>query len=460
MAYQNSPKIVTSGLVLCLDAANTKSYPGSGTSWADLSRNVPAGTFTGSPPFNQNNNGCISFDGSSQYTNYGDYLKFAYTDSFTLEAWVYYGKDSTGYACIISKEDYNGSSASFGYGLKVDKSNNLPYLVVTGPSPTTTRSYRYGSVTVNDNKWHHLVGVYIGGGTPSINFYTDGVLTNGSASLVANGGTPNSKSLYIGASDAGLGAAINANIASARIYNYPLTSTEILQNYNATRARFDLYVPNIITDNLVLNLNAGQLPSYLGTNTTWYDLGSGANNATLTNGPTFNNTGGGNIVFDGTNDSAVFSTITLGSNANWTINILTNATSFAPDSYTNILSNNSGGPVSNAMGIASNGKITYTYYDSTWKFIYGNSTLSTGTWYYLTWVNRSSDSTTTMYVNGAADSSAQSTSSANSHPINAIGRNWATYYNGKVASVTYYNTNHSAAQVATNFNAVRGRFGI
>ena len=51
MAFRYSPKIVTDGLVLSVDAANKKSYPGSGTTWYDLSGNAINGTLTNGPTF-------------------------------------------------------------------------------------------------------------------------------------------------------------------------------------------------------------------------------------------------------------------------------------------------------------------------------------------------------------------------------------------------------------------------
>ena len=54
--------IVTDGLVLCLDAGNTKSYPGSGATWLDLSSNANNGTLTGSPTFNSANGGSLQFN--------------------------------------------------------------------------------------------------------------------------------------------------------------------------------------------------------------------------------------------------------------------------------------------------------------------------------------------------------------------------------------------------------------
>ena len=65
MGLAHSPRIVTDGLVLCVDAANTKSYPGSGTTWTDISGKGHNGTLTNGPTFSSDNMGGIVFDGSN-----------------------------------------------------------------------------------------------------------------------------------------------------------------------------------------------------------------------------------------------------------------------------------------------------------------------------------------------------------------------------------------------------------
>jgi hypothetical protein len=67
MGTQGGPGIVTDGLVLSLDAANKKSYPGSGTAWTDLSGAGKSGTLTNGPVFSSDNVGIIDFDGSNDY---------------------------------------------------------------------------------------------------------------------------------------------------------------------------------------------------------------------------------------------------------------------------------------------------------------------------------------------------------------------------------------------------------
>jgi hypothetical protein len=75
---------------------------------------------------------------------------------------------------------------------------------------------------------------------------------------------------------------------------------------------FNIDYPAIVTDGLVLNLDAGFTPSYPTINTTWYDVSSGVNNGTLTNGPTYSSANGGSIVFDGSNDYVDFFAPNLG----------------------------------------------------------------------------------------------------------------------------------------------------
>ena len=67
MGLSHSPRIVTNGLVLCVDAANPRSYPGAGTAWTDLSKQGNNGTLTNSPTFSRNNGGRFSFDGSKVF---------------------------------------------------------------------------------------------------------------------------------------------------------------------------------------------------------------------------------------------------------------------------------------------------------------------------------------------------------------------------------------------------------
>jgi len=90
MASNYNPSIVTSGLVLALDAANTKSYPGSGTAWTDLSGNGYTGTLTNGPTYSSSNGGYFAFVGASnQHAAVANTTVLQFTGSITLQAIIY-----------------------------------------------------------------------------------------------------------------------------------------------------------------------------------------------------------------------------------------------------------------------------------------------------------------------------------------------------------------------------------
>ena len=98
MSTKYSPKIITNGLVLSLDAANNKSYPRSGTTWTDLSGNSNTGTLTNGPSFNDGNQGSIVFDGINDYASLSTTTP---TDlqgnpAFTVDGWFKSNGDWTG----------------------------------------------------------------------------------------------------------------------------------------------------------------------------------------------------------------------------------------------------------------------------------------------------------------------------------------------------------------------------
>jgi hypothetical protein len=121
MAYNFSPKVITEGLILYLDAANTKSYPGNGNAWTDLSRGGNNGTLTNGPTFNSGNGGNIVFDGINDYVLTSTINHNIGTGNFTYTVWVYpTGLKAVGatLASFIGNGDY---SPTFGFDL-----NNYP----------------------------------------------------------------------------------------------------------------------------------------------------------------------------------------------------------------------------------------------------------------------------------------------------------------------------------------------
>ena len=97
MALAHSPRIVRDSLAFYLDAANTKSYPGSGTTWTDISGKGTNATLTNGPTFNSGNIGSIALDGTNDYLlNSNAGVLPDGTDLFTLSIWMYYDANPSG----------------------------------------------------------------------------------------------------------------------------------------------------------------------------------------------------------------------------------------------------------------------------------------------------------------------------------------------------------------------------
>ena len=219
MSYYNGPKIITNELVLCLDAGNSKSYPGSGTAWSDISGNGNTGTLTNSPTFNSANGGSIVFDGINDYT------QTSYTtqlNDFTICSW-FKSASSIGYARIADKKYDTG----FWFG-----SNNNSTLWGGGVKQNTN----YNSITLSNNQWHFLVMVRSG---TSLVVYGDGI-TNKNTTVCGSGAVDTTALSLGGTVNDGGGQRdwFTGNIAQVTIYTRALSPTEILQNYNALKGRF------------------------------------------------------------------------------------------------------------------------------------------------------------------------------------------------------------------------------
>ena len=224
----------------------------------------------------------------------------------------------------------------------------------------------------------------------------------------------------------------------------------------------------IVSDGLVLSLNAADKNSYPGSGTTWFDTSGNNKTTTLTNGPAFNGANGGYIAFDGADDfgsiTGGFYAITLGNgDIAWTttawIKTSTSANGLGAGS---VISNSSGGPVYSMMGVNA-GKIVYWSYHPSlggWYSNLGNTTVNNNAWHMLTWVNYS-NSTMQMFVDGILDSSTFSSLSGNNNPLDIIGASWAAYFAGDIACL-YINkgVSLSQSQITQNYNAQKSRFGL
>jgi hypothetical protein len=229
--------------------------------------------------------------------------------------------------------------------------------------------------------------------------------------------------------------------------------------------------PKIVTDGLVLVLDAADRTSYPGSGTAWNDL-AGSNNGTLTNGPTFNSDNGGSIVFDGVDDYVDCDTDSqltgiLNVTACVWVNIISNTeTSAIVNRYFNTTANNgwalAGGGTSEPINFGFSGRESSAQFiniTSDYKFYFN-------TWYYAVGVKEGN--IWKIYVNGVLENSQQvgngTTTFANNKTFLASYPQFAEPPNRnnniKIANTQIYNRALSADEVLQNYNATKKRFGL
>ena len=223
MSLQHSPRIITDGLILCLDAANKQSYPGSGTAWNNLT-GPNNGTLINGSTFSNANAGSIVFDGSDDYITV---TEIGQLTRFSIESWFRPTAYPNNYAAVVTSV-YPGTNGTVNFKIGYETGSGMVGGTYIGGWFLTP------SVPTTLNTWQQVIFTYNGS---SLAIYSNGV-SGGSTAFT---GTPNSggDGIRIGRRwDSGDYFA--GNIAITRIYNRALSPTEILQNYNATKGRYNL----------------------------------------------------------------------------------------------------------------------------------------------------------------------------------------------------------------------------
>lgn len=225
MAISYNPKIVTDGLVLCLDAGNTKSYNAgiSTTNWNDLSTNNRDITLNNGPTHTSTGGGYLTFNGTNQN---GAFTVPTLTD-YSMSFWVYIvSLPASGEEQLFSNQnDDIGISLLFTGGSWKWHSWNASGV----PSGNASR---VGS-NVSTGIWYNFVMTRAGASTK---FYTNGSLTN----TFANGGDITAGNAYFCTYSTGTGRNLNARLSNICFYDRELSASEVLQNYSCFRGRFGI----------------------------------------------------------------------------------------------------------------------------------------------------------------------------------------------------------------------------
>jgi hypothetical protein len=218
MGINYSPKIVTDGLVLALDAANPKSYPGSGTTWFDLSGNGNNGTLVNGVGYSGDNLGSLVFDGVND--NVPTSLTQSFNELLTVECWYKGTKNTRNHLWNFSGNNLNCDFNDGTYPL---------WMYWNGSGGNRVR---YNG-TFTDGNIKHLVFTHSGS--------TNKVFLNGVELPIAeSAGTQSFSNIGTSGFNVGITQPFGGNIYTLRVYETSLTSQEIQQNFNSLRGRYGI----------------------------------------------------------------------------------------------------------------------------------------------------------------------------------------------------------------------------
>jgi len=262
------------------------------------------------------------------------------------------------------------------------------------------------------------------------------------------------------------------NIIAATSYS---TAAQCLEYFagQSDKIVFNRDYEQIVTDGLVLDMDAGFSPSYPTSNTTWYDISSSSYTGTLTNGPSFSSNNGGYITFDGSNDY-----VTLGdqsglafTNGIFTLEswIYISSLWTGGTQYPNLISKGA------TAGWDTNGWSQFVFRDwpsagqYSWGYgarnggsvnIIGRYGCSSNAW--LNIVVTADGSTIRLYENASEINNGSQTlnPASNTTPVYIGADVNLQCFNGRVAICRLYNKKLSSAEITQNFNAQKSRFGL
>jgi hypothetical protein len=226
VAYSFGPRpfINTNGLALNLDAGNSSSYPGSGSTWTDLSGNGYNGTLTNGPTFDSANGGSIVFDGTNDYVT-TPYMFPSGNLAKSFSVWI--NTNSITLPWIVGGGIDNNDGRAFGLFL-----NSTP--VFHGNGAAYDMAF---NGTINTSTWYNVSISYNGS---VISGYLNGELNNTKAVILnTHPSPPTGVSLGVNGIRSSF-AYFNGKIAQAMMYNKALSAAEVFQNYYAQKSRFGL----------------------------------------------------------------------------------------------------------------------------------------------------------------------------------------------------------------------------
>ena len=232
MASKGGPDIVENGLTLFLDASNIRSYPGSGTTWSDLSGNGNNGTLTNGPTFSAGNLGSIVFDGTNDYVTVANASSLNPSNGISVSVWVKFTSTiNNTRQMLVEKHTSPGSGWWF-----AGENNKIVWLILG-----TSGGEKYIDLTNNTSLIsgiiYNIVGTYDATGS-TLKLYVNGRDDGGTILGGGSGLSSSSNPLIIGKQHNWGNGPSSITMFNTSLYNRALSAAEVLQNYNATKSRF------------------------------------------------------------------------------------------------------------------------------------------------------------------------------------------------------------------------------
>ena len=221
LIVESSASVVTTGLQLYLDAGNASSYPGSGTTWTDLSGNSRTGTLTNGPTYSGTNGGSIVFDGSNDFVQCTGSLTVT---AATFVTWIRRNGNQGQYDGILFSRGTNTT------GMNFQASNQLGY---HWNDAGNTYNWQSG-LTIPDATWCMIAISVTSTAATAYLCQTSGTTT---ATNTVNHSSSLLNDIKLAVDDAAA-RYFNGNIAIALLYNIALSAGQVSTNFEADRGRF------------------------------------------------------------------------------------------------------------------------------------------------------------------------------------------------------------------------------
>ena len=227
--YQAKRGIVQDGLVLNLDAAVDASYPGNGTTWYDLAGSN-SGTLTNGPTFDRDNGGSIVFDGTDDFIDINDDNSLTSVNMLSVSIWFNISSFNAAWNGLLCK------------GLSDSNEEYIILIRTTGyyiDNGAGSGPYRYVSKALSLNTWYNFTYTHERiDNISTLSAYHNGDIISGATQGPSASPSNNNINVTIG-SARNQSFKHSGKIALTQIYNRVLSANEVLQNYNATKGRFE-----------------------------------------------------------------------------------------------------------------------------------------------------------------------------------------------------------------------------